>query len=157
FERGWFWHIPLHIGWMSVGVVVDSQYGQEGIARLGAPAFFDGEIGAAPHTKAMLRNGRRVRGPTVIRDWSYLSERFVGPGWILCGDAACFIDPLFSTGVHLALSSGLMAAAYVTTALRDPELARAAAPVYQSLYTQQYSHFRELARLFYASNRTVES
>src|SRR5262249_37442839 len=40
---------------------------------------------------------------------------------------------------------------------RDPELATAAAPVYQSLYTQQYSHFRELARLFYASNRTVES
>src|SRR5262249_21201596 len=113
FEHGWFWHIPLHIGWMSVGAVVDSQYGQAGIARLGSPAFFDGEIGAAPRTKAMLRNARRVQGPTVIRDWSYLSERFVGPGWILCGDAACFIDPLFSTGVHLALSSGLMAAAYV--------------------------------------------
>jgi hypothetical protein len=93
----------------------------------------------------------------VIRDWSYASDRVVGPGWILCGDAACFIDPLFSTGVHLALSSGLMAAAYVATALTDVELARAAGPVYQELYAQQYSHFRELARLFYASNRTIES
>jgi flavin-dependent dehydrogenase len=157
FEHGWFWHIPLHTGWMSVGAVVDSRYGQDGIARLGAPAFFAEQIGAAPRTKAMLRDARCVQGPTVTRDWSYVSDRVVGPGWILCGDAACFIDPLFSTGVHLALSSGLMAAAYVVTALRDPELAEAAGPVYESLYARQYSHFRELARLFYASNRTIES
>jgi flavin-dependent dehydrogenase len=157
FEHGWFWHIPLHTGWMSVGAVVDARYGQDGIARLGAPAFFAEQIGAAPRTKAMLRESRCVQGPTVIRDWSYVSDQVVGPGWILCGDAACFIDPLFSTGVHLALSSGLMAAAYVATALGDPDLARAAAPVYQGLYAQQYAHFRELARLFYASNRTIES
>ena len=50
-----------------------------------------------------------------------------------------------------------MAAAYVATALADGELAAAAGPVYQELYSQQYSHFRELARLFYASNRTIES
>jgi len=157
FEHGWFWHIPLHTGWMSVGAVVDARYGRDGIARLGAPAFLAEQIGAAPRTKAMLEDARCVQGPTVIRDWSYASDRVVGPGWILCGDAACFIDPLFSTGVHLALSSGLMAAAYVATALADPELAEAAAPVYESLYAQQYSHFRELARLFYASNRTIES
>ena len=98
-----------------------------------------------------------MQGPAVIRDWSYVSDRVVGPGWIICGDAACFIDPLFSTGVHLALSSGLMAAAYVATALADGELAAAAGPEYQRLYSKQYSHFRELARLFYASNRTIES
>jgi flavin-dependent dehydrogenase len=157
FEHGWLWSIPLHTGWMSVGAVVDAGHGQDGIARLGAPAFFAEQIGAGPRTKQMLTSARCVQGPAVIRDWSYVSERVVGPGWIMCGDAACFIDPLFSTGVHLALSSGLMAAAYVTTALRDPELARAAAPAYQSLYARQYAHFRELARLFYATNRTVES
>ena len=157
FEHGWFWSIPLHTGWMSVGAVVDARYGQDGIGRLGASTFLDRQIDAAPRTKAMLERAHRVQGPTVIRDWSYVSHQVVGPGWILCGDAACFIDPLFSTGVHLALSSGLMAAAYVATALGDAELAAAAAPVYQELYAQQYSHFRELARLFYASNRTVES
>ena len=157
FAHGWFWNIPLHTGWMSVGAVVDSRYGQEGIGRLGALGFLSEQIDGAPRTKAMLANARRVHGPTVIRDWSYVSDRVVGPGWVLCGDAACFIDPLFSTGVHLALSSGLMAAAYVATALSDEELARAAAPVYQELYYRQYSHFRELASLFYASNRAVES
>ena len=134
-----------------------SHYGQEGIARVGAAAFLDRQIDAAPRTKAMLDGAHRVQGPAVIRDWSYVSDRVVGPGFILCGDAACFIDPLFSTGVHLALSSGLMAAAYVATALADGELAAAAGPEYQSLYSKQYSHFRELARLFYASNRTIES
>jgi flavin-dependent dehydrogenase len=157
FEHGWFWNIPLHTGWMSVGAVVDARYGHEGITRLGVEAFFTRQIDAAPRTKAMLGTARRVQGPTVLRDWSYVSDRVVGPGWIISGDAACFIDPLFSTGVHLALSSGIMAAAYVATALCDPVLAAAAAPVYKDLYYQQYSHFRELARLFYASNRTVES
>ena len=157
YAHGWFWNIPLHTGWMSVGAVVDARYGQDGIGRLGAEAFLAEQIDAAPRTRAMLASARRVQGPAVIRDWSYVSDRVVGPGWIVCGDAACFIDPLFSTGVHLALSSGLMAAAYVATALADSELARAAGPVYQQLYLQQYSHFRELARLFYASNRTVES
>ena len=76
---------------------------------------------------------------------------------MLAGDAACFIDPLFSSGVHLALMSGVLAAAYVTTALRDPEMGPAAADVYQELYMKEYHHFREMVRLFYSSNRTVES
>ena len=46
----------------------------------------------------------------VIRDYSYCSDRFYGPGYLLAGDAACFIDPVFSTGVHLACLSGYLAA-----------------------------------------------
>lgn len=55
------------------------------------------------------------------------------------------------------MSSGVLAAAYITSALRDPDLGRAAAPVYQQLYYTQYEHFHELAKLFYSSNRTVDS
>jgi hypothetical protein len=80
-----------------------------------------------------------------------------GDGFIMVGDAACFVDPLFSSGVHLALSAGILGAAYVTTALNDAELGAAAAPVYQQLYYTQYDRFHEMARLFYSSNRTVES
>ncbi len=157
FEHGWFWNIPLHTGQMSVGAVVDSAYGQAAIASEGIEPFFRRQIAAAGATSSMLAEAKLVSGPTVLRDWSYVSSSVVGAGWVLAGDAACFIDPLFSTGVHLALSSGIMAAAYVSTALTDPELAVAAAPVYKDLYYQQYSHFRELARLFYASNRTIDS
>jgi hypothetical protein len=80
-----------------------------------------------------------------------------GEGWVLVGDAACFIDPLFSSGVHLALSSGVLASAWVMTALKRPEMARAAGEAYKELYYRQYDHFRAMAQLFYASNRTVES
>ena len=79
FEHGWSWNIPLHTGWMSVGAVVDARYGQEGIARAGRAAFLDRQIDAAPRTKAMLGRPPRA-GPAVIRDWSYVSDRVVGPG-----------------------------------------------------------------------------
>src|SRR5262249_43086151 len=88
---------------------------------------------------------------------SYISDTVVGNGYILVGDAACFVDPLFSSGVHLALMAGVLAAAYVTTALQDPSMQEAAGRVYQELYYKEYDHFRSMAQLFYSSNRTTES
>lgn len=156
-KDGWLWVIPLHTGLASVGVVVDSSVGREQIAKLGAQSFFREQIATGPHTSTLLESATLTTNPTVIRDWSYTSRELAGEGFVLAGDAACFIDPLFSSGVHLALSSGVLAAAYVTSALTDPELGRAAAAVYSESYRQQYHHFRELARLFYSSNRTVDS
>lgn len=157
YEHGWMWAIPLHTGVMSVGAVVDSKRGQDGIRAAGAPAFYTAQVESSAHTRGMVSHAQLVDGPFVIRDWSYTSTSVTGPGYVLCGDAACFIDPLFSTGVHLALSSGLMAAAYVTTALCNPALKDAAAASYTRLYMRQYSQFRDLARLFYSSNRAVDS
>lgn len=157
FEHGWMWAIPLHTGVMSVGAVVDSKRGQEGIRASGTEAYYAAQVQSAPHTRGLLAHATLTEGPLVIRDWSYTSTGVAGPGYVLCGDAACFIDPLFSTGVHLALSSGLMAAAYVTTALRNPSLTHDAAEAYTRLYMRQYSQFRDLARLFYSSNRAVDS
>ena len=162
YEHGWFWTIPLHTGWRSVGAVVDNRTGQEGIRRLGAREFLLDQLKQAPHTKAMLGDARWVAGPNVVRDWSYSSERTTGPGFVMTGDSACFVDPLFSSGVHLALMSGVMAAAYATTALRatengDEQLRDLSGEVYQELYYKEYNQFREMARLFYASNLTSDS
>ncbi len=157
YANGWVWMIPLHTGQMSVGAVVDGRYGQRTIARRGLEAMYAGELALAANAQRMLRSARLESGPVVIRDWSYTSTTVAGDGFVLVGDAACFIDPLFSTGVHLALMAGVVGAAYVTTALRHPEMREAAGKAYQELYYQQYGHFRELARLFYASNRSVES
>jgi flavin-dependent dehydrogenase len=157
YPHGWFWSIPLHTGVMSVGAVVDKTKGSEGIRRAGPEGYLREQIAAAPRTAAMLRHARLVDGPVVLRDWSYASDAVVGDGYVLAGDAACFVDPLFSSGVHLALSSGIFAAAWVTTALNRPELAAAAGRVYKELYDRQYNHFRAMAQLFYTSNRTIES
>ena len=157
YPHGWFWNIPLHTGWMSVGAVVDKTVGQEGIRRAGPQGFLQEQIAQSPATAKMLAGAKLVRGPVVLRDWSYVSTEVAGDGWVLVGDSACFVDPLFSSGVHLAMMSGVLAAAYVTTALKQPALRAATAGVYKDLYYRQYSHFREMARLFYSSNQTVES
>ena len=170
YEHGWFWTIPLGrsphakpgAAWASVGAVVDNRTGQEGIRRLGARDFLSEQLSQAPHTQAMLRNARPVSEARVVRDWSYSSERTTGPGFVMTGDSACFIDPLFSSGVHLALMSGVMAAAYATTALKsaetgDEQLLELSGQVYQELYYKEYNQFREMARLFYASNLTSDS
>jgi flavin-dependent dehydrogenase len=157
YPHGWFWHIPLHTGWTSVGAVVDSRTGQEGLRRSDSRRFLLEQVAQAPHTTQMLRQATLAYGPFVLRDWSYMSDEVVGDGYILVGDAACFVDPLFSSGVHLALMAGVLAAAYVTTALKDRSMQEAAGRVYKELYYKEYNHFRAMAQLFYSSNRTVES
>ena len=157
YEHGWCWAIPLHTGVSSVGAVVDSEEGQRAIREEGVEAAFQAQLALAPRTSELIEGTKLVDGPYVVRDWSYLSTRMVGPGYILVGDAACFIDPLFSSGVHLALTSGLAAAAYVGSVLRDPTLEGPAAEAYRSLYLGQYESFHRLAQLFYSSNRSAES
>ena len=157
YRGGWLWTIPLHTGVASVGAVVDAAAGRERLRDEGAERFLASQIAQAPHTSAMLRDAALRDGPHVARDWSYVSERTAGDRFVMVGDAACFVDPLFSSGVHLAMMSGVLAAAYVTTALRNPDMREDAARVYEELYRKEYDHFRELARLFYSSNRTEES
>ena len=157
YEHGWTWNIPLADDTASVGIVVDSQLGQRGISDLGVSNYYTQQIQSATRTAQMTSDARMIAPPHVIKDWSYTSDRMIGDGWILVGDAACFIDPLFSSGVHLAMMSAVMAAAYVRAVHSDPTMRKPAARLYQQLYRKEYSHFRELARLFYASNRTVES
>ncbi len=154
---GWLWNIPLRDGWASVGAVVDAETGQRGLQELGAQGFLESQIAAAPRLAGMMASAKLVSGPEVVRDWSYRCRSLYGPGYILVGDAGCFIDPLFSSGVHLALTSATMAAAAVASSLDDPDMAGPVGQVYQQLYYKEYGHFRELARLFYSSNRTADS
>ena len=157
YPQGWLWTIPLHTGQASVGAVVDSATGQEGIQRWGLQGFLSAQLSQAPETARLLQAATIGSGPFVVKDWSYVCRQMAGNSYVLVGDAACFVDPLFSSGVHLALMSGVLAAAYVTSALKDPSLGRAAAQVYQELYLKEYNQFREMARLFYSSNLSADS
>ena len=157
YQDGWVWNIPLWRGLNSVGIVVDSEQGGSGISRYGVDGYFQRQLDSTSLSRKMLSNAHLTGGPDVVKDWSYTSSETVGDGWILVGDAACFVDPLFSSGVHLAMMSAVMAAAYLGASRNDPSMLGPAARVYRELYHTEYSHFRELAALFYASNKTVES
>ncbi|MGE5596407.1 MAG: NAD(P)/FAD-dependent oxidoreductase [Hyphomicrobiales bacterium] len=155
-QDGWMWAIPLRDR-LSVGVVIDRREGQRLVREQGAEEFLREQISRAPHTGALVGAAAMTAGPYVLKDWSYSSKKVVGDGYILVGDAACFIDPLFSSGVHLAMSAGVLAAAYIQTMFQQPNLAEPAARLYTDLYARQYDHFRQMASLFYSSNRTMDS
>ncbi len=158
---GWLWHIPLggplRDGWASVGAVVDAEVGQQGIRELGPRRFLERQIESAPYLADMLKSATMTAEPEVVRDWSYRCQSLHGSGYILVGDAGCFIDPLFSSGVHLALTYAALASVVVASALEDPTIAWPAGKMYELMYYREYGHFRELARLFYSSNRTADS
>ena len=157
YEHGWLWKIPLHTGVTSVGAVVDKQVGQQGLREHGADGFLEAQIALAPHTRELLADAQRVGTANVERDWSYTSRQFAGDGYVLVGDAACFVDPLFSSGVHLALGSATLAATYVKSALSNPATRAEAAQLYESLYRKQYDYFHLTAQLFYGTNRSADS
>ncbi|MCY4012940.1 MAG: FAD-dependent oxidoreductase [Gammaproteobacteria bacterium] len=156
-DHGWLWKIPLSGGVSSVGVVVDREFGAEAIGRDGREDFYFDQVFAAPRAREMLADAHFAHGPYAVRDWSYRAQAFTGDGFVLVGDAACFIDPLFSTGVHLAVTGAKLAAAYVATALRNPKMAAAAGMAYERLYLAQYRHFHDMAKLFYGTNRARDS
>ena len=157
YEHGWTWAIPLPNDVMSVGIVADAERAGAELIKRSPEDFYTQQLALTDRTAQMLAPAQRIDDVHLIRDWSYVSDRLVGDGYILVGDAACFVDPLFSSGVHLALSSAVLASAYVSSALRQPDMREPAAEVYTQLYMQQYHQFREMAALFYASNRTSDS
>ena len=118
--QGWVWFIPLHNGTVSVGVVTPSA-GWHHAAQGSVEHMYRQQVGQVPHIHSRLLGASLEGKPHTWRDWSYSASTFAGPGWFLLGDAACFIDPFFSTGVHLA-SLGALSAAASVCAIRRGEV-----------------------------------
>jgi hypothetical protein len=91
------------------------------------------------------------------QDYSYASQRFCGPGYFMIGDAACFLDPLLSSGVHLATYSGLLAAASIGSTLRGEVDEAAAGGFFEKCYRQAYLRFLVFLSAFYDVGRKKES
>ncbi len=107
-KQGWFWYIPLHEGRTSVGVVAPFDYLFDG--RGSHEQVYHEEIENCPGVKERLKSAKRIKGYFATRDYSYRCDRVAGDGWVMIGDAFGFLDPLYSSGVLLALKSGEMAA-----------------------------------------------
>ena len=101
-KQGWFWYIPLHNNVVSVGVVAPFDYLFQR-ARQHEKTVRE-EVERNPAVKRRVSMGRRVTGYFVTKDYSYRSKQTAGDGWVLVGDAFGFLDPLYSSGVLLALS-----------------------------------------------------
>jgi flavin-dependent dehydrogenase len=107
-RKGWFWYIPLHHNIVSVGVVAPFDYLFKG--RGTYPETYAEEVEKCPSVKERVANATRAAGHFATKDYSYRSKQVSGDGWVLVGDAFGFLDPLYSSGVLLALKSGQLAA-----------------------------------------------
>jgi flavin-dependent dehydrogenase len=121
-KQGWFWLIPFADGRTSAGVVVSPKWVRAHGPQGGAPALFDAAVDEAPVVKRMLGASERLFAPRATSDFSFRVGALYGEGWVALGDAGGFIDPLFSTGAHLAMSGALQAADVLDAGLEAGDL-----------------------------------
>lgn len=144
--RNWFWFIPLPDDRVSVGVVGPV----EGLVGFGDPeAVFAREVERCPALGERLAGAEPLFPVRVVKDYSYLSDRVGGNGWVLAGDAFGFLDPLYSSGVFLALESGAMAADAVVRALDSGDLSAAVLGAHGERYADGIRAIRRLVYAFY--------
>ncbi len=119
-KNEWFWFIPLDDRRTSVGVVMD--IADYRAARQTPEQALQSAIARSKLMRSRMEGATRLTPVHAVGDYSYRNTRLTGPRWMLAGDAAGFIDPIFSTGVFLAIHSGAQAAQAIDTALRRPWL-----------------------------------
>ena len=148
-KEGWFWYIPLHDDVMSVGIVnsVDKLF-QPGESRDLETVYFQ-QVDRCPGVKERLAGAERVAEFRAAKEYSYRSRQAAGDGWVLVGDALGFLDPLYSSGVLLALKSGQLAADAIDDALQqgDPSAARLGA--WEAEFREGMARMRRLVCEFY--------
>ena len=160
FADGWIWYIPLSPTLTSVGVVVhhESTHKVQGDPE----AALLGLIDQCPMVRDLLSDAQRVTtGPygriRTRRDYSYAKGRFWAPGMALVGDAACFVDPVFSSGVHLATYSGLLAARSANSVLSGELDEESAFREFERRYLNEYAVFYEFLVAFYGAHVDKDS
>jgi flavin-dependent dehydrogenase len=151
---GWFWVIPFAGGRTSVGVVAEGGRIKE--QALPAEATLERAIERCPAARALMARAERASPVYATSDWTYGARRIAGDGYFLVGDAAAFIDPVFSTGVLLAMSSGEMAADHLVAVLdgqgpSQPGLSRRRLRDYERRVRQHVRGYRRMVDTFYSA------
>jgi flavin-dependent dehydrogenase len=155
---GWFWGIPLHDGNLSVGLVTHKETFQMKRQKgLSYERIYHEAIDECSVITDLLSPAEQVTPLRIEQDYSYTAERFTGPGYFLVGDAACFLDPLLSTGVHLATYSAMVAAASLASVLRGEVTEQEAENLYEQTYRQAYLRLLVVVSSLYQQYRGKES
>jgi len=147
-EKGWFWYIPQHRDMISVGVVAEGKYLTRGGVR--APeAIFKREIEQNAWIKAHLACGKPVGPYYLTSEFSWRSRYCAADGLLLAGDAFGFLDPVFSSGVMLALKSGSLAADAIAEAFQAQDFSAERFASYSQIMREGLENMRKLVYAFY--------
>jgi flavin-dependent dehydrogenase len=147
-EKGWFWYIPQHNDMISVGVVAEGKYlTRDGVKS--PEAIFKREIEQNQWIKQHLAIGKQTGSYFLTSEYTHHSRHCGAEGLLLVGDAFAFLDPVFSSGVMLALKSGVLAADAVHAALVDRNFAPARFAPYAASLRESVENMRRLVYAFY--------
>jgi FADH2-dependent halogenase len=147
-DVGWIWLIPISETVTSVGAVVPKELHRRE-AKGTAEESLAHYLRTTPASPAVMREARRVSPARYDADYSYQATRMAGDRWVAVGDASCFLDPIFSTGVLLAMQAGLEAAAAVDAGLSSGDLSARCFARYERLVRRRYRFFRRFVVGFY--------
>jgi halogenation protein CepH len=152
FDSGWFWYIPLSDTLTSVGAVVRRELASK---IQGDPEqALTSLISECPMISDYLRNAKRITEGQYGRlrtrkDYSYATTKFWRPGMVLIGDAACFVDPVLSSGVHLATYGALLGARSINSVLAQTVDEDTAFREFERRYRREYGAYYEFLVSFY--------
>ena len=148
-QKGWFWYIPLQNDVVSVGIVAERDYLFKPGATRDPDEILRREIDNNAWIKEHLGEGEQFGEYWVTGEYSYRSRYCADDGLVLAGDAFAFLDPVFSSGVFLALKSGEMAADNVDQALRDGDVSAAKFDAYGAKLCEHIEIMRRIVYAFY--------
>ena len=147
-DMGWLWLIPLSDTVISVGAVIPQRVHRlesKGTPEESLTHYLDTTPAALP----LLEKARRVTPARFDADYSYLATCMAGDRWVAVGDAAAFLDPVFSTGVMLAMQGALEIAEAIDNGLRAGDVSARIFARYERAVRSRYHHFRRFATGFY--------
>ncbi|TVY84588.1 Flavine halogenase aclH [Lachnellula suecica] len=160
-ESGWAWFIPLHNGTHSIGVVMNQEIATKkkkaGTDGLTTQQFYDDALKQAPMLLEILGpNAKQVTAVNSGADFSYHAKSYAIPYARIVGDAGCFIDPFFSSGVHLATTGGLSAATTICASIRGDATEAAASKWHSTKIRESYARFLMVVLSAYQQMRNQE-
>jgi flavin-dependent dehydrogenase len=149
-QGGWFWYIPLPEDTVSVGIVADPEYVFGDDKDLNAA--FVSRVAQCPPLSARLSEAHLIGPVRGLRNLAYRNRKIVGDGWLMVGDAAAFLDPIYSSGLFLALASAELAANCVHEALASGNLSQAKLGEFAAPLSEGIEVIRRLIHAFYDPN-----
>ncbi len=150
---GWIWYIPIARDYLSVGVVTSAEQFRQRDGSI--DSFYRQHLASSPEVSRWLDGATLDSEVRVESDFNYCHDRLAGPGWLLVGDAAGFVDPLFSIGVFLAQSAAQLAA-YFLGSLDSSMSEERLYSAYEHHLRSQYEAFKAMAYVFYGFNSSKE-
>ena len=147
YKEGWFWMIPINSEVVSIGMVMDADEAKKLPVKHDEALMW--ALRRVPHIAHQIKNAQFPSDNHILADFSYRCEPFAGPGYFLVGDAAVFVDPIFSTGATMAMMGGVRVAETIAKLVRGARNVERLRKDYCDYVHNSSKHFFNMIRMYH--------